>query len=187
MTEAPPTPPRRWRARSKGVKQINMNICTTALTRRALAVFKSNFRSGRFSEQNARSDGVLRVQSETTVLDETQLAPTNQDQESCLLHCAGPWFALLDRARGHAAKREAPCPALMGTARLPVLSERGGVGNPRRRDGVAGVCSDQEEIIMSPVALVHAAPTWMDDVLADSFPGPRPPPRGLPGWRDLHR
>jgi hypothetical protein len=28
---------------------------------------------------------------------------------------------------------------------------------------------------MSPVALVHAAPTWMDDVLADSFPASDPP------------
>ena len=35
--------------------------------RRALVVFKSNFRSGRFSEQNVRSDGVPRVQCETTV------------------------------------------------------------------------------------------------------------------------
>jgi hypothetical protein len=28
---------------------------------------------------------------------------------------------------------------------------------------------------MNPVALVHAAPTWMDDVLADSFPASDPP------------
>ena len=28
---------------------------------------------------------------------------------------------------------------------------------------------------MSPVALVHAAPTWMDDVLAASFPASDPP------------
>ena len=28
---------------------------------------------------------------------------------------------------------------------------------------------------MSPVALVHAAPTWLDDVLADSFPASDPP------------
>lgn len=28
---------------------------------------------------------------------------------------------------------------------------------------------------MSPLALVHAAPTWMDDVLADSFPASDPP------------
>jgi hypothetical protein len=28
---------------------------------------------------------------------------------------------------------------------------------------------------MSPVALVHAAPTWMDNVLADSFPASDPP------------
>ena len=32
---------------------------------------------------------------------------------------------------------------------------------------------------MNPVVLVHAAPTWMDDVLADSFPA-SDPPRGLP-------
>jgi hypothetical protein len=31
-TKAPPTPPQRWRARSKGVKQISMTICTTAST-----------------------------------------------------------------------------------------------------------------------------------------------------------
>jgi len=31
-TKAPPTPPRRSRARSKGVKQVNMTICTTAST-----------------------------------------------------------------------------------------------------------------------------------------------------------
>ena len=28
---------------------------------------------------------------------------------------------------------------------------------------------------MNPLALVHAAPTWMDDVLADSFPASDPP------------
>jgi hypothetical protein len=28
---------------------------------------------------------------------------------------------------------------------------------------------------MTPLALVHAAPTWMDDVLADSFPASDPP------------
>ena len=28
---------------------------------------------------------------------------------------------------------------------------------------------------MSPLPLVHAAPTWMDDVLADSFPASDPP------------
>jgi hypothetical protein len=27
-----PTPPRRWQARTKGVKQINMTICTAAST-----------------------------------------------------------------------------------------------------------------------------------------------------------
>jgi len=46
--------------------------------------------------------------------------------------------------------------------------------NPRHSKGVAGVCSDQEAI-MSQLALVHAAPTWMDDVLADSFPASDPP------------
>ena len=28
---------------------------------------------------------------------------------------------------------------------------------------------------MNPLALVHAGPTWMDDVLADSFPASDPP------------
>src|SRR5688572_13509232 len=31
------------------------------------------------------------------------------------------------------------------------------------------------EGIMSPLALIHTAPTWMDDVLADSFPASDPP------------
>src|SRR5512145_416450 len=80
--------------------------------------------------------------------------------EESLRLCAGPWFALL---RSSAFWRP---------------SNNGGRTREGARafssDGVTGVCSDQERI-MSPVALVHAAPTWMDDVLADSFPASDPP------------
>ena len=55
------TPPQQWRARSKGMKQINMTICT-GFERCALAMFKSNFRSGRC--QNKRE---LRPSSQSSV------------------------------------------------------------------------------------------------------------------------
>jgi hypothetical protein len=75
--------------------------------------------------------------------------------------------------RAATPQKEARCPVLAVPAR-PAVPTSVTSGNPRRSDGVASVCSDQEGI-MNPPCSLHAAPTWMDDVLADSFPASDPP------------
>ena len=88
-----------------------MTICTTASTERVHSL------CSRATSDPAAFQNKTRDQTEFSEFsvkrpfqNETQLTPTNQDQESGLLHAPDRGLLFLDRARGHAAKRKRHVP-----------------------------------------------------------------------------
>ena len=84
-TKAPPTPPQRWRARSKGAKQISMTICTTASTDVHSLCSRATSDPVAFQNKTRDQTEFPQFSVKRPFQDETSLTPAD--------HEPGQWFA----------------------------------------------------------------------------------------------
>ena len=86
MTDAPPTPPKRWRARSKGVKQISMMICTTASTGVHSLCSRANSDPAVFQNKRRDQADFRQFRVKRAFQNEISLKRLIRIKESCVLH-----------------------------------------------------------------------------------------------------
>ena len=137
-TKAPPTPPQRWRARSKGVKQISMTICTTASTDVHSLCSRATSDPVAFQNKTRDQTEFPQFSVKRPFQDETSLTPAD--------HEPGQWFAayadrgLLSLNRRHSAGHQTTevelvkvcAPSLATVSRADAQTSRPGSTLPKR-------------------------------------------------------